>query len=75
MKFKIEVYRNGEWVHQDSADDIKDAYLLASSLCQQTPEDYIRITGPRPRINVYRTIVLILNLIIGFALLIWLMHQ
>lgn len=45
-QFKIEVFRNGEWVHQDSTDDIMDAYMLASSLCQQTPEDSIRIIYP-----------------------------
>ena len=40
----IEVLDMGVWQIYDEADNLEDAILLASALCQTLPEDEIRIT-------------------------------
>lgn len=45
-QFKIEVYRDGEWILQDTTNDVMEAYQLASSLCHQTQEETIRVVYP-----------------------------
>lgn len=85
QEFKIEVYRNGEWVHQDTVDDVMDAYMLASSLCEKTPEDSIRIIYPsgfKDELSdfggnspIYRFSIIILNFIATILFLAWLYYR
>jgi len=46
----IETCEAGVWDTQDMADNLPDALLLASSLCQTLPDHKIRISTPDNRI-------------------------
>ena len=42
----IETRECGAWETQDVADNLEDALMLSSSLCESLPEDRIRISTP-----------------------------
>ena len=79
------MYRNGKWVHQDTVDDVMDAYMLASSLCEKTPEDSIRIIYPsgfKDEVSdfgdstpIHRFILIAINLIATILFFWWLYSQ
>lgn len=44
--WNIEVREAGVWIAVDYADNLEDALLLASSLCQTVREEWIQISTP-----------------------------
>jgi hypothetical protein len=40
---RIDVFVQGRWITQDRADNLEEAVMLASAICDSVPEDCVRI--------------------------------